>query len=76
MEDVLSVLADALHRPIGRQQQQANNLCDIIERLGGACLFASLLRREQPSLRVLGLQILSALTAHRSQRSGAVCFIS
>lgn len=64
-EDVLSGLADALHRP-GLQQPLALR----IHAMGGPSLFASLLNREQPSLRVIGLQILAALVAQTARQSG------
>lgn len=58
-EAVLSGLADVLHRPTVQRA-----LASHIHSYGGPCLFASLLQREQPSLRIIGLQIWSALVAN------------
>ena len=66
MEDVLSGLADALHKS-GLQQ----SLATLMRGHGGPCLFTSLLQREQPSLRVIGIQIISSLVASSPAQDGA-----
>ena len=56
LEDVLSALQEALHHGSPTHQP----LISCLEMHGGERLFMSLLQREQQSLRLLGLQIMTA----------------
>lgn len=56
LEDVLSALQEALHHGSPTHQP----LISCLRLHGGERLFMSLLQREQQSLRLLGLQILTA----------------
>ncbi len=73
LEDVLSALQEALHPGSPTHQP----LISCLELHGGERLFMSLLQREQQSLRLLGLQILTAFQNRplpsRPSRHGEEC---
>ena len=79
LEDVLSAFHEVLHYGTPTHQP----LVSCLKQHGGERLFMSLLQREQQSLRLLGLQILTSFQGHEapsqshggSSKAGRICFI-